>query len=70
METELLAFCRKEMGVGGPQEGGGKECGAAAMVVEQEDFTFEAAWDLDAWFNLQCLLLVIQFLNKVKRTKV
>jgi hypothetical protein len=25
METELLAFCRKEMGVGGPQEGGGKE---------------------------------------------
>jgi tRNA(Ile2) C34 agmatinyltransferase TiaS len=35
------------MGVHGPQEGGGKECGAAAMVVEQEDFTFEAAWDLD-----------------------
>ena len=46
-ETELLAFCGKERGVNGPQEGGGKECGAVAMVVEQEDFTFEAAWDLD-----------------------
>ncbi len=47
METELLAFCRKEMGVGGPQEGGGKEGGAAAMVVEQEAVAVEAAWAID-----------------------
>ncbi len=47
IETELLAFCRKEMGAGGLQEGGGKEGGAAAMVVEQEAVAVEAAWDLD-----------------------
>jgi hypothetical protein len=47
METELLAFCRKETGVGGVQEGGGKEGGAVAMVVEQEPVAVEAAWDLD-----------------------
>ena len=47
METELLVFCRKEMGVNGPQEGGGKEGGAAATVLEQEAIAVEAAWDLD-----------------------
>lgn len=44
---ELLAFCRKEMGVGAPQEGGVNEGGSAAMVVEQEALAVEAAWDLD-----------------------
>jgi hypothetical protein len=34
METELLAFWKKEMG-------------GAAMVVEQEAVVVEAAWDLD-----------------------
>ena len=47
METELLAFCRKEMGVNGPQEGGGKESVGAAMVVEQETVAVQVAWDLD-----------------------
>ena len=47
METELLAFCRKETGVGGVQEGGGKEGGAVAMVVEQEPVAVEVAWYLD-----------------------
>ena len=47
METELLAFCRKEMGVNGQQEGVDKEGGAAATLVEQDAVAVEAAWDLD-----------------------
>ncbi len=45
--NRVACICRKEMGVGGPQEGGGKEGGAAAMVVEQEAVAVEVAWDLD-----------------------